>query len=200
MSADPAIHVAGGRPREAGGRLARSARSVLLVIDLQDSYTGKLHEEARVVAATGRLIQAALTLGIPTIVTEQVPQRLGATRAEIASLLGSDAARFEKHTFSCLGASGLPEHLRSLARDQVIVAGIETHVCVNQTVHDLLDEGYAPHIVRDALTSRFALEDEVGFAKMVASGAVAGSVESVLFEWVEDSRADTFRAIHKLVV
>jgi nicotinamidase-related amidase len=187
----------GGRT---SGRIAQRARSVLLVIDLQDSYTGKLHEESRVVAAAGRLIQAAEILGIPTIATEQYPERLGGTRSEIASLLGSDAALFAKRSFSCLGADGLGEHLRELSRDQVVVAGIETHVCVNQTVHDLLDRGYTPHIARDALTSRFALEDEIGFAKMVGSGAVPTSVESVLFEWVEDSRADAFKAIHKLVV
>jgi len=180
--------------------MAKRARCVLLVIDLQDSYTGKLHEEPRLVQATGRLIQAAEILGIPTIVTEQYPERLGGTRAGIASLLGSHAKYFAKRSFSCLGAEGLPEHLRSLSRDQVIVAGIETHVCVSQTVHDLLQQGYNPHIVRDALTSRFALEDEVGFAKMVGSGAVPTSVEGVLFEWVEDSRAEAFKAIHKLVV
>ena len=73
-------------------------------------------------------------------------------------------------------------------------------MCVSQTVHDLLLQGYNPHIVRDALTSRFALDDEVGFAKMVGSGAVPTSVEGVLFEWVEDSRAEAFKAIHKLVV
>ena len=187
-------------PATPGDRLARSARSILLVIDLQDSYAGKLHEEARVVAATGRLIQAAEFLGVPTIVTEQYPERLGSTRSEIASLLGQDAALFSKRTFSCLGAEGLSPHLEALKRDQVVVAGIETHVCVNQTVHALLDLGYGTHIVRDALTSRFALEDEVGFAKMVGSGAIPTSVESVLFEWVEDSRADAFKAIHKLVV
>jgi len=181
-------------------RIARSERSVLLVIDLQDSYTGKLHEEARVVTATGRLIQAASILGVPTIVTEQYPERLGSTRQEIATLLGTDATLFSKRTFSCLGAEGLSDHLGALKRDQVVVAGIETHVCVNQTVHDLLDLGYRAHIVRDALTSRFALEDEVGFAKMVGSGAIPTSVESLVFEWLEDSRADAFKAIHKLVV
>ena len=182
-----------------GERIARSAHSVLLVVDLQDAYTGKLHEESRVVAATRRLIQAAQILAVPIIATEQYPERLGGTRSEIASLFEPDATLFAKRTFSCLGADGLPEYLSGLSRTQVIVAGIETHVCVNQTVHDLLDRGYTTHIVRDALTSRFALEDEVGFAKMVGSGAVPTSVEGVLFEWLEDSRADTFKAIHKLV-
>jgi nicotinamidase-related amidase len=180
--------------------MARSARSVLLVVDLQDAYSGKLYEEARVVAAAGRLIQAATVLGVPTVVTEQYPERLGSTRSEIASLLSSDVALFPKRTFSCLGAEGLSSHLEALDRDQIIIAGIETHVCVNQTVHELLALGYGVHIVRDALTSRFALEDEVGFAKMAGSGAVPTSVESVLFEWVEDSRAASFKAIHKLVV
>jgi nicotinamidase-related amidase len=110
------------------------------------------------------------------------------------------AVRFEKTSFSCLGALGLREHLRSLGRDQVVVAGIETHVCVNQTVHDLLHEGWQPHLVRDALSARFALEDETGFSKMVGSGAVPTSVEALLFEWLRDAKASAFKAIHKLVV
>ena len=76
----------------------------------------------------------------------------------------------------------------------------ETHVCVAQTVHDLLATGYSVQLVRDAVTSRFALEDETGFQKMVGSGAVPTSVEGLLFEWVEDSRSAEFKAIHKLVV
>ena len=175
-------------------------RSVLLVIDLQESYRGKLANEPRVVATAGKLLDAAGLLGIPVVVTEQYPKGLGATRAELASHLPANARCFEKTTFSGLGAPGLREHLRELGREQVVVAGIETHVCVSQTVHDLLASGLQPHVVRDAVSARFALEDETGFAKMLASGAVPACLEGVLFEWLGDAGAREFKAAHRLVV
>jgi nicotinamidase-related amidase len=184
-------------------RLLEADRSLLLVIDLQESYRGKLAHEARVVAATARLLDAAGLLGIPTVVTEQYPKGLGPTREEIATHLPAGTARFEKTSFSCLGAPGVNEHLgrlRSVGRTQVVVAGIETHVCVSQTVHALLAGGYQPHLPRDAVSARFPLEDEAAFEKMIGSGAVPTSVEAALFEWLRDARAPAFKAIHKLVV
>src|SRR5215469_5776921 len=104
-------------------------RSVLLLIDLQEAYRGKLVNEPRVVATAAKLLDAAGLLGIPVILTEQYPKGLGATREELASHLPANATRrFEKTSFSGLGAPGLREHLRELSREQVVVAGIETHV------------------------------------------------------------------------
>jgi len=180
--------------------LLAAAKSVLLVIDLQESYRDKLHEEARVIRATTRLLDAAGALAIPVLLTEQYPKGLGATRKEIARHLPADCARFEKTSFSALDAPGLRERLQALARPQVVVAGIETHVCVSQTVLGLAAEGFQPHAVRDAITARFPLEDEVGFGKLVGAGAVVGTVESVLFEWLRDSHNPAFKAVQRLVV
>ncbi len=181
-------------------RMLDRSRALLLVIDLQESYAGKLANEERVVRATQRLLEAAPLLGLPVIVTEQYPKGLGKTRTEIEKLVPAGAARFEKTTFSCLGAPGLRDHLRELGRDQVLVAGIETHVCVSQTVQELLRSDHQPHVVRDAVTSRFALEDETGYAKLIACGALAASTESALFELLRDAKAPEFKAIHRLVV
>jgi len=181
-------------------RLLERERSCLLVIDLQEAYRGKLHQEERVVHAAARLLEAARLLGLPVLLTEQYPKGLGPTRAEIAGRLPPETARFEKTSFSCLGVPELRGRLRGLGRPQVVVAGIETHVCVSQTVHELLAEGYQPHLVRDAITSRFELEDATGFAKMTGSGAVPTTLEATLFEWLRDSRAPEFKALHRLVV
>jgi nicotinamidase-related amidase len=175
-------------------------RSVLLMIDLQEAYRGKLANEPRVIATAVKLLDAAGLLRIPVVVTEQYPKGLGPTRDELVSHLPANARRFEKTTFSGLGAPGLREHLRELGREQIVVAGIETHVCVSQTVHDLLASGLQPHLVRDAMSARFALEDETGFAKMLASGAVHACLEGALFEWLGDARAEEFKAAHRLVV
>ena len=180
-------------------RLLERERSCLLLIDLQEAYRGKLHQEGQVVHAAARLLEAAALLGLPVLLTEQYPKGLGPTRAEIAARLPPGTARFEKTSFSCLGVPELQERLRRLERPQVVVAGIETHVCVSQTVHELLAEGYQPHLVRDAMTSRFALEDATGFAKMTGSGAIPCSLEGALFEWLRDARAPEFKALHRLV-
>lgn len=174
--------------------------SALLVIDLQESYRGKLHGEDGVVAASRRMIEAAALLGIPILVTEQYPKGLGATRAEIAEKLPAACERFEKTSFSALGAGAVGERLAALARGQIVIVGIETHVCVNQTVHDLLARRFQVHAVRDAITSRFAREDEIGWQKIVGSGVVPTSSECALFEWLGDAKAPEFKAIHRLVV
>jgi nicotinamidase-related amidase len=181
-------------------RILDRRRSLLLVIDLQESYRGKLREEERTIRGARRLLAAAAELAIPVIVTEQYPKGLGATREEIASAVPAGAARFEKTSFSVAGAPGLLERIREIGRDQVVLAGIETHVCVGQSAHDLLAAGLGVHAVRDAISARFALEDETGFAKLVGAGAVPTSTEAALFEWLRDSRAPEFKAIHRLVV
>ena len=118
----------------------------------------------------------------------------------MAKHLPTGFERFEKTTFSALGAEGLGDALTGHGRDQIVVAGIETHVCVNQTTHDLLERGLQVHLVRDAVSARFPLEDEAGFAKMLASGAQPTSSEQVLFEWLERAGTPEFKAIHRLVV
>ncbi len=181
-------------------RMLDRNRSALLVIDLQESYRGKLHNEAALVRASQILLDAAGKLAIPVLLTEQYPKGLGTTREEIATHLPETATRFEKTSFSALGAPGLREHLRELDRDQIVVAGIETHVCVNQSTHDILAQGWQAHLVRDAISARHPLEDETGFAKMTQSGAIPTSVEAVLFEWLEDSRSPDFKSVQPLVV
>ena len=181
-------------------RILDRKRSILLVIDLQEGYRGKLQHEERIVRGTGRLLAAAGLLEIPVLLTEQYPKGLGSTRDDVASRLPERTERFEKTTFSALGAAGLPDALGRHDRDQVVLAGIETHVCISQTAHDLLARGLQVHAVRDAVGARFRLEDEAGFAKMVASGAVQASSEQVLFEWVERAGTAEFKAVHRLVV
>lgn len=183
--------------------LADRERSVLLVIDLQESYRGNLYEERRVARATARLLDAARILDVPVILTEQYPERLGSTWPELAALVPDGSLRAAKRSFSALGAPAVARRLgelREQGRDQIVLAGIETHVCVSQTAHDLLGLGHRVQLPRDAITARFALEDENGFAKMVGAGGVPTSVEGTLFEWVVDSRAPQFKAVHALVV
>lgn len=176
--------------------------TAVVMIDMQEKLAGAMKEDVWAITQrnANTFLSAAKLFEMPVVVTEQYPKGLGATREEIAKHLPEGCHRFEKTSFSAWGAPGVAERLRELGRDQVVVTGIETHVCVGQTVHDLLAQGLQPHLVRDAVTARFALEDEVGFAKMTGSGAVPASAESVLFEWLGDARAPAFKAVQKLVV
>lgn len=185
---------------ERSHRLADPNRSVLLVIDMQESYRGRLHEEARVVKANSTLVQAARILSIPVIITEQYPERLGSTRTEIEAVLGPEPPKFAKRTFSCWGQPQFRTHLAGLGCDQIIIAGIETHVCVQQTVLDLIRADFQIHVARDGVTSRFPLDDATGWEKIILAGALPATAESILFEWAIDSREPEFKQIHALVV
>jgi len=181
-------------------RILDRRRSILVVVDLQEAYRGKIHHEERIVRGARRLLAAAGLLEIPVLLTEQYPQGLGATREDVAGRFPERTERFSKTSFSAWHADGLADAFEGHGRDQVVLAGIETHVCVSQTAHDLLARGVQVHLVRDAVGARFPLEDEAGFAKMVASGAVPTSSEQVLFEWLERAGTDEFKAVQRLVV
>jgi nicotinamidase-related amidase len=175
-----------------------SERAFLLVIDLQQSYAGQLYEWERTVERACVLIRAAREIGLPVVYTEQYPKGLGPTAERVRAALG-DAPRFEKRTLSCLGAAGLPEHLEALERDQAIVCGIETHACVNHTVHGLLARGFRVHLPEDALGSRKRLDHELAYQKMLASGAIASSVETAVLEALRTADHPAFKAVQALI-
>ena len=172
----------------------------LLVIDLQDrSYRTALQDWDAPAGRVCILIRAARLLGMPVIYTEQYPKGLGPTAPEVVEALGGDATRFEKMTISALGAPGFADHLQVLGRSQVIVCGLETHACVSQTVHDLLDRGLTVHVIADAVASRHSIDHEQALAKMLRSGAIGGTVESVLLECMRTADHPAFKAVQTLI-
>jgi len=174
-------------------------RAVLLVIDVQERFRDHIFQFPQMAAKIAVMVEAAAILKLPLIVTEQYVSGLGPTVSEIKEKLPADAKTFEKNSFSVCAARGFNKHLDKLGRKQVIVCGIETHVCVNQSVHDLLKKGYEVHLVTDALGSRVIENKEVGLAKMYAAGAIASSVEMSLFEMLVESGTGNFKAVQKLV-
>ena len=180
-------------------RVLERSQSVLVVIDVQESYRGLTVEEARMIRGVRRLIEAAKVVGVPILATEQYPKGLGHLMREVADGLPEGLEVVEKRSLSCCGAPLFAERLDALARRQVVVCGIEAHACVNQTTHDLLDRGYQVHLPYDAIASRFEPDYRVGWEKMVGSGAVPSTVEMVCLEWVRTADAPEFKAIHKLI-
>lgn len=172
--------------------------ALLLIIDVQERFREHICGFAPMVRNIGILAEGCRLMGLPIIVTEQYTKGLGPTVAELAEPL-KDSVRFEKECFSVCGAAGFSEHLAKLGRKQVLVCGIETHVCVNQSVHELLAEGYQVHLIEDALASRFEHNKGIGLAKMYRSGALPSSVETALLEMLVRSGGDKFKAVQKLV-
>jgi nicotinamidase-related amidase len=176
-----------------------SDAAVVVVVDLQEAFRQPIFEFDRIVARTATVVQAARLLNLPVLATEQYPQKLGATVPEITSVLPDGVAIVDKTAFSCCGASVFMEQLERLRRRQVVLCGIETHVCMSQTAHDLLARGYQVHVLADCTSSRTPQNREIGLAKMTRSGALPSSSEMALFELMVDARHEHFRGISKLV-
>lgn len=139
--------------------------SVLMVIDMQGNLYESMQDKPFLLENVRKLIRGMQVFGIPVIVTEQIPEKLGPTIEPVVSLL-PDAPRIPKSDFSCCGEEKIMKALKALERQQVLLCGIETHVCVYQTAVDLLGFGYDVHLVADAVSSRTALNREIGIRKL----------------------------------
>jgi nicotinamidase-related amidase len=167
-------------------------RAALVVVDVQEAFR-PYESFAGVAGACAKLVQAARILDLPTTVSEQYPKGLGHTAPEVG-LEGQTP--IEKSVFSAARADGFD--LRG--RDQAIVCGIETHVCVSQTVHDLLGEGVEVHVPADAVGSRHGIDYERGLERLERAGAVVTTVEAALFELLERAGTPEFKAVQKLIL
>lgn len=179
-------------------RVLDSKQAFLLIVDVQEAFRKQLKDLDNLTRNITILAEAAKILKVPVVLTEQYPQGLGKTMAEIAACLG-EHKYFEKTAFSCCQANGFMDMLEGLGRMQAIVCGIEAHVCVNLTVHELLSNDYQVHIVSDAIASRAQRNRDIGWEKMISSGAVPSSVEMALFEMLGESGTEQFKAVQRLV-
>ena len=171
-------------------------RAALVVVDVQEAFRKAIPNFADVASATATMVRGAEAIGIPIIVTEQYPNGLGATVPEVAEHLPAGIEPLPKTAFSAAAADGFDLG----GRDQAIVCGIETHVCVNQTILDLLDRGVEVHVVADAVGSRSASNRELGLAKAESAGAWRSSVETALFELLGEAGGERFKAVQRLVL
>jgi nicotinamidase-related amidase len=178
--------------------LARG-RAALLVVDVQEGFR-QYDCFADVAAACAKLVAAARILGLHTLVSEQYPKGLGTSVPELGL---QDEPRIEKTVFSAARADGFDLGVAGTdpgGVGQAIVCGIEAHVCVSQTVHDLLAAGIEVHVPADAVGSRHPLDYECGLERMVRAGAIVSTVESALFELLERAGTPEFKAVQKLIL
>jgi nicotinamidase-related amidase len=167
-------------------------RTALIVVDVQQGFRPYASFEG-VARACATLLEAARVLGLHTLVSEQYPKGLGHSAPELGL---KDEQPIEKTVFSAARAEGFD----LAGAEQAIVCGIETHVCVSQTVHDLLDDGIEVHVPADAVGSRHHIDYECGLERMVGAGAVLSTVETALFELLERAGTPEFKAVQKLIL
>jgi nicotinamidase-related amidase len=168
----------------------------LLVIDVQDRLCAAMEPRAldRMIQRTSAAIRGAQALNLPIAFTEQYPKGLGATVAPLATLL-SGATRVEKVSFSC----ALPEVVAALKRHQILLAGMEAHVCVFQTARDLAEQGFNPYLMVDAVLSRTEEDRQVGLSLCREAGAVITTVESALFDLLGKAGTPEFKIVSAAV-
>ena len=170
----------------------------LVVIDIQERISSVMLHRERVITETVKAIEAFGIMGMPCFVTEQYPRGLGRTVPAVADAMG-DTMPVEKLAFSSAGTPKFHDGLKGEGVSQLLVTGIETHVCVLQTVMDLLSGGYLVHVAADAVSSRKELDYTTALLRMRQAGAVVTTVEAALFELLVQAGTDEFRQISKLV-
>jgi nicotinamidase-related amidase len=169
-------------------------RSALLLIDIQERLFPHIYGRQLMLSRIDLLLFAASLMQIPVLATEQYPKGLGSTIEKIRRTL-PQWDPLTKSDFSCLPAPGFTDRLASLQRNQIVVTGIETHVCVAQTVLDLISHGEKVFVVADATGSRRPMDAEAALRRLDRSGAIVTTAESVVFEWLRRAGTEEFKAI-----
>lgn len=183
---------------------ARRDDALLVVIDAQERLAPAIEGSPEVVASIVRLVRVAGLLGVPIVYTEQNPRGLGGTVSAVATAIeqaGSTTSveRVEKMTFDCFAAADFTPALARTERSQIVVCGMETHICVAQTVLSAIDAGLDVHLVEDACGSRSRDRHDTALQRLRTAGCVVTSAESVIYEFVERAGTDEFRAVLQLV-
>ncbi len=175
------------------------AKSVFVIVDVQEAFRSAIGDFALIASNIARASRGFQMLDVPIIVTEQYPGGLGRTAEEILLTLPDEFEPVEKTAFSAYGSDAFREKIADLGAEQVVLCGIETHVCISQTTHDLLEQGLMVHLLTDCVGSRFEHDKRAGLKKMRSSGVITSSVEMALFELMRDATHPKFREIQELI-
>ena len=175
------------------------AHTTFAIIDMQEAFRAPISDFTETAARIALVAHAMQLLNVPIIATEQYPKGLGHTAGEIKAVLPPSLEIIEKTAFSSCGARPFEAALESAGARHVLVCGIEAHICVNQTAHDLLARGFQVHLLTDCITARSTFNKQVALAKMQQSGAIPSSTEMALFELMRDAQHEQFKAIQRLI-
>jgi len=173
-------------------------KAALIVIDMQEAFRKVIPDFSLITKRIATIVKACELLGVPVILTEQYPKGLKHTVEEILSILPEERKIiYEKTSFSSCGV--FLNHLENLKVQQLMLCGIETHICVSQTAHELLEKGLQVHLLIDCVSSRFEINKQAGIEKMKQSGAIISCLEMAIFELIRDSKHPCFKQIQDLI-
>ncbi|MGB5750631.1 MAG: hydrolase [Desulfobacterales bacterium] len=172
--------------------------TVFLMVDVQGKLAHSMHAKENLFKNLKKLVKGMRVLEIPILWAEQNPKGLGPTVAEVAELL-TDLQAIPKHSFSCYKNKEIRQALEALKRPNILVAGIESHVCIYQTVRDLAKAKYSVQLVADGISSRTSENKQIGLERCKSAGAAITSVETALFELLEVAEGERFKAILEIV-
>jgi nicotinamidase-related amidase len=178
--------------------LLRKDDTLLAIVDIQTKLLNVMFEKEGLISNCSKLIRSTKLLEIPMVITEQYPEGMGLTDAAISELI-PEAKAITKMSFSCCGVGDFDNKIKSSGKKQIMIIGIETHICVLQTVHDLLQQGYFVYVPYDAVSSRKEGDYKNALDRMRQAGAVIGSVESAIFEIMKTAEISVFRQIAKMI-
>jgi len=178
--------------------LLRKDDTLLVIVDIQTKLLNVMFERERLISNCSKLIQATRLLEIPMVMTEQYPEGMGPTDSTILELF-PEMKTITKMSFSCCGVGEFDQKIKSLGKKQIMIIGIESHICVLQTVHDLLHQGYFVYVPYDAVSSRKEGDYKNALERMRQAGAVIGSVESAIFEMMKTAETPVFRQISRII-
>ena len=180
-------------------RILDITKTALVVVDIQEAFRSAINDFSIIASRASMAVRGFQILGLPVIITEQYPQGLGRTGEEILFSLPAEFEFIQKTSFGAGAADGFLDRLRADNIGQVVLCGLETHICVSQTAHDLLANDIDVHLLTDAVSSRFTHDREAGLAKMAQSGAISSSIEMALFELLGDAKHEKFKEIQNLI-
>ena len=172
--------------------------ALLVVIDVQGTLAHKMHDKSFFIENLKKMIKGAQVLNVPILITEQIPQKLGPTLPEITSLF-SDFQPTPKASFSCCGEPEFMKKFNAIGRTQILLTGIEAHVCVYQTAVALKSLGYEVHLLADCVSSRTAENKLISIERMKTEGIKLTTAEMALFELMKIAEGDKFREMVKVV-
>jgi len=178
--------------------MLHAENAVLLIVDVQGKLAQLMYRKEELFANLQRCVCGARVLGLPIILVEQNPDGLGPTIPEVAGLL-EGVRPISKFSFSCCGNDGFMDAVKSTNRTQILITGIEAHVCIYQTARDLLAQGYGVQVIADAVSSRTAENKQIGLDRIKSRGGVVTSVEMALFEMLKEAKGDKFKEILRVV-
>lgn len=173
-------------------------KTIMLLIDVQGQLAQLMYEKEKLFQSLKTMIQGMKILGVPIIWMEQIPEKLGPTTEEIAKYL-TDEKPIDKFSFSACGDPRFVDQFKKAGRTQVLLTGIETHICVFQTGVDLIQQGCEVQVVSDCVSSRTKENKEIGIQRIVQSGGQVTCVEMLFFELMRAARGDKFKQIVRLI-